>query len=96
MEDKSRRYVVIAGSCVDGRPSGFMQAIGIFNDSGKAYGEAYLYLADMMADGYGDEKARFTPPLEIEGDTGFEILLEDEHGNVSNYVYILFCEGEVI
>lgn len=91
-KDKKITYVVVAGYFTElagEKISELIQAIGVFQNAEQAYGKAFLYLTE-MADGYGDEKYRITPPFLLEGDTGYGIYLEDKNGNPLDYAYILF------
>ena len=90
MRNDNIKAVVVGGYILDS--SGQMvQLIGAYEEPAEAYGEAYLYLAE-MAEGYGDDSKDYsiTLPQELEGDTGYALYLKDKTGQIVDYACVLF------
>ena len=92
------KYIVVYGY-YDKKTKGneFISALGAYDTPEEAYGAAFIYLNDLIANEYRD-KDTITPLFPLEGETGYgmEIRNGDENSAI-DYAYVLFnnhCEEE--
>ena len=89
---KDKVKAVVVGGWMDKGVSQMITLIGAFDNFSEAYGEAYLYLDEMIAD-RNEQTLTITPLTLLEGDTGYAIFAINEKGEALYYADILFNEN---
>lgn len=89
MKNNKIRAVAVGGWLDEKGDQRMITLIGAFENSSEAYGEAYLYL-DELSQSYKEEDGmQITPLIELEGETGYVMYLQNKEGKISEYAYIL-------
>ena len=95
MKVKEAKYIVIYGYYdKETKRNEFISALGIYDNAEEAYGAAYIYLNDLIANESRD-KDTISPLFQLDCETGYgmEIRNGDENSAI-DYAYILFVEEE--
>lgn len=95
MKVKEAKYIVIYGYYdKETKRNEFISALGTYDNAEEAYGAAFIYLNDLIANEYRN-KDTISPLFPLEGETGYgmEIINGDENSAI-DYAYILFVEEE--
>lgn len=81
------KAAVVGGWMKDG-VSQTITLIGAFDNMAEAFGEAFLYLDELI--GMEEEEMFITPIQNLEEETGYAIYGKDKEGQIKYYSYILF------
>ena len=86
------KYVVVAGYYSD--TDRFEQCIGVFDTAREAYGEALLYLQEEVDNEERDIRSKLTisPLFELEGQTGYGMVLQGVPYDCTDYANVLFWD----
>lgn len=83
------KAAVVGGWIQDGNVAQTIKLIGAFDNMAEAFGEAYLYLNDCIAEIGGKEIITITPVHNLESETGYAIYGKDKQNQTVCYAYIL-------